>query len=621
MTFKHLSEYFQQLEQNSSRLKITAILADLFKDCRKDEIADICYLSLGRLLPQYRGLEFQMAQKMMERAIEKAFGVELVKVKRLMGKLGDLGQVGEELKVQSSPKEFLQNSTGQAPFKVQSLFGDLKDKRDKGEVGVLRVYERLLEIARESGKGSVDRKVDRMAALLQDLDSLSVRYVVRMPLGKMRMGFSEMTILDALSWMLNKDKSLRGELEDAYNVVADIGEIAEKVKKGEKEKMGEKGWLRSIKPKLGTPIVPALCQRLGTAEEIVEKLGEMAVEPKYDGTRLQIHYQRNKIDNGDKKDKVGVSIFTRNLENVTHMFPDITEAIIKEINADEVILDGEGIGIDPQTGKFLPFQETIKRKRKYDVTQKAKEIPLHYFVFDVLYKDGASLIKCPFEKRRKILEKLIKEKSKVIKLSPQIVTGDSEELREYHEEQIKNGLEGVVTKKWQSFYEPGRRGFHWVKLKQEETKKGGGLADTIECVVMGTYRGKGKRASFGVGAFLVGVKKGEKFLTISKIGTGLTDEQFRELKVQSSKFKVKEKPKEYQVDKNLDPDTWCEPKIVVEIQADNITESPIHTAGLALRFPRLVRFRDDKSASQITSVKEVQDLFKMQFGKYTPSPR
>jgi len=584
MTFKRLSEYFRELEENTSRLKITEILAGLFKEASEEEIDKICYLSLGRLLPQYEGLEFQIAEKTMIKAIAKAFGLETERVLRRYKEVGDLGEVGEE-------------------YKIQNLFGDLREKKDKGELRVLRVYERLMEIAKESGEGSVERKIDKMATLLQDIDSLSVRYVVRIPLGKLRMGFSEMTILDSLSWMVKGDKTLRTKFEGAFNVLANIGEIAKMVKRD--------GGVRQVEPKIGTPVVPALCQRLGSAEEILEKLGKMAVEPKYDGTRLQVHFR---IKNHEPRTEGGeVKIFTRNLENVTHMFPDIVEALEKEINVHEAIFDGEGVGIDPKTGRYLPFQETIKRKRKHGIGEKAKEIPFKYFVFDILFYNGESLIKEPFEKRRKILEKIIKKGGSTIVPSPQIVIESAEELRGYHNEQIGKGLEGVVAKKWQAPYEPGRRGFKWVKLKQEETKKGGGLADTIDCVIMGTYRGRGKRASFGVGAFLVGIKKGENFVTVSKIGTGLTDEQFRELKVQSSKFKVKKQPKEFMVDKNLTPDVWVEPKIVVEIQADNITESPIHTAGLALRFPRLIRFRDDKSAEQITTQKELEDLYRLQY--------
>src|SRR4030042_6880752 len=138
---------------------------------------------------------------------------------------------------------------------------------------------------------------------------------------------------------------------------------------------------------------------------------------------------------------------------------------------------------------------------------------------------------------------------------------------------------------------------------------------------MGYYRGKGKRNKFGIGAFLVGIPDGKgKILSVSKIGTGLTDKQWREMKRRCQVASVKpaspklqrgelqEEPKEYDINKNLFPDVWCRPKIVVEIEADTITKSPIHTAGLALRFPRLKRFRDDKKVEEATSSKELEIL-------------
>jgi len=407
-----------------------------------------------------------------------------------------------------------------------------------------------------------------------------------------------LTILDALSWLITGDKSKRQEIEAAFSVQADVGQIAKIIKK-----QGLKG-LKAVKIKFGVPIVPALCQRLPNTEEIIKKMGKVAVEPKYDGTRLQVHWSKNKT-----------YFFTRNLENVTQMFPDIVEALGKEIKAKEVIFDGEVIGFDPKNGKFLPFQETIKRKRKYDIGNKAKEIPLKYFAFDILFKDGQDLIKIPFGQRREILKKTIFSNSQEILLSPQIITESPQELRKYHDEQIKKGLEGVVVKKWQSPYDPGRRGYTWVKLKQEKGKKGGGLSDTLDCVVMGYYKGKGKRAKFGIGGFLVGIREKEsssRYLTISKIGTGLSDEQWREMRRRIDKVKIEEKPKEYFLDKNLFPDVWCAPKIVVEIEADNITKSPIHTAQYALRFPRLVRFRDDKSPDEATTLVEAKKLYRLQ---------
>ncbi len=588
MTFRRLAEYFQELEKTSSRLKITEILSRLFKESSGTEIDKITYLSLGVLLPPYEGLEFQMAEKMIIRALAEAFGVETAVVQKRYKEVGDLGTVGEELKEKGKGR------------KIQSqLFA--KEKHSRANLSVNEVYERLLTIAKETGAGSVEKKIEKMATLLEDLDALSVRFVTRVPLGRLRLGFSDLTILDALSWMEKGDKSLRPELEAAFNVRADIGEIAKRVRE-----TGVKG-VKEVKPAVGTPILPALAQRLGTVEEMLEKMGTVAIEPKYDGTRLQIHLKRAK--------ETEVRIFTRNLENVTLMFPDIAEAVKKEVRVREVIFDSEGVGIDPKTGCYLPFQETIKRKRKHGIEAAAKEIPLKCFVFDVLFKDGKSLLSSPLLERRKILEKILPSHPNVLMISPQVITNDPEKMRAFHEEQVKKGLEGAMVKKANAPYEAGRRGFAWVKFKQEETKKGGGLADTVDAVIMGVTRGRGKRAQFGVGSFLVGVRKGEKFVTVTNIGTGLTDEQFRELSERSEKLKVSEKPKNYEVHKNQEPDIWVKPKVVVEIQADNITKSPIHTAGLALRFPRLVKFRDDKSVEQATTVGEVEKLYWLQFGK------
>ncbi len=584
MTIKELAYCFVQLEKTTSRLKITEILANLLTRADKEEIDKICYLSLGRLAPAYVGLEFNLAEKLMIKVLALAFGKREEEIKALFKKTGDLGDTAEKL----------------------------KNKTQGVNLTVLEVYERLLEIAQETGEGSVERKINKMARLVEKISPSAAKFVVRIPLGRLRLGFSELTILDALSWMVVGDKSLREKIEEAYNVRADVGQIAKDIKYKianikYKNKKIIKG-LGEIKPSLGVPIMPALCQRLPTPEEMIKKMGKVAAEPKFDGTRLQVHFRRPGF----------VRIFTRNLENVTPMFPDIVAGLQKEVRAKEVVFDGEAIGVDPKTGKFLPFQETIKRKRKYAIEEKAKEIPLKYFAFDVLYKDGKSTLALPLKKRREILKETILLGGKTIFLTPQIVTQKAEELRKFHDEQIAAGLEGAVVKKWEAFYEPGRRGYTWVKFKAEKKgKRGGGLKDTLDCVVMGYYKGRGKRVSFGIGAFLVGIRASEKtnkFLTISKIGTGLSDEQWREIykKCQMVNVKSQIQPKEYQVEKNLVPDVWCLPKLVVEIEADNITVSPVHTAGLALRFPRLLRFREDKSAEQVTTLAEAKKLYRMQ---------
>ncbi len=588
MIFKQLSEYLAKLEKTASRLKMTNLLAQVFKDSSASEIDKVCYLCLGILAPKYEGLEFNLAEKMMIRVLAQASGVKEGKVRRVYKEVGDLGGTAGK------------------------LFGR---RRGKKELNVEQVYKKLVEIAKDSGEGSVERKVNKMAELLGEVDKLSVRFLARIPVGRLRLGFSEMTVLDALSWMKVGDKSLRGELERAFNVLADIGKVAQVFKsKG-------LGGVRKIKSEVGVPIRTAKAERLPKAQKILEKMeGGCAIEPKMDGFRVQVH-----IDKGRKLELLGetnlglfedkkkyfVRIFSRNLDNTTYMFPDIVEAAQK-LRVKSAILDGEAIAYNLKTGKFLPFQETVQRKRKHGVGKKAREIPLKVFVFDLLYLDGKTLISRPFEERRKMLEKVLREsrgEEKGILLTEQKKVTEPQEFDKFFGEMVSEGLEGLVAKKLDAVYQAGARNYNWVKYKRAMK---GELTDTVDCVVMGYYKGRGKRASFGIGAFLVGVVGKDEFLTTSKIGTGLTDAQWREMFKRCGKLRVGKKPKEYKVNKNLAPDVWCRPELVVEIEADEITRSPIHKAGLALRFPRLKRFRDDKKPSQATKVGELYKLYRMQ---------
>jgi DNA ligase-1 len=569
MLFKDLASYLEKLEKTSSRNEITVILAELFKKSDPSEIDKTVYLLSGRLAPNYKGINFAIAERMMFRVLARAYQKDQKEVEALFKKVGDIGEVAQEL---------------------------AEGRKGKGNLSVTEVYDEMMKAALAAGVASQDKKVEIMSQLLSRVDALSARFIARIPVGNLRLGFSDMTILDALSVMIKGDKSARKEIEAAFNVNVDIGMIAQKVK--------AKGLLalKNIDPVPGTPLRPSLCERLPSAEKILEKVGSpLAVEPKYDGFRSQVHIFK---ENGEKK----IMIFSRNLESTTAMFPDIVEAV-KKINIESAILDGEAIGFDPKTDKFLPFQETIQRKRKHGVEEAAKNLPLKLFVFDILSKNGKSLLALPFTERRKILVETIPAKLGKIEVTRQDVVSDPNIIRDLVKKYLSEGLEGAIVKKLDSEYKAGQRGYHWVKYKKTTEA---GVADTIDLVVMGVNKGQGKRAGFGVGAFLVGVRDGNRFKTVSKIGTGLTDEQWRELESRSRKLESKEKPKEYEVDKNLEPDLWCKPSLVVEILADEITKSPIHTAGLALRFPRLIKFRDDKNPDQATTLGELRKLFEMQ---------
>jgi len=583
MLFSELAFYFKKLEETASRNAMTEILAQLFHKSSVDEIGKICYLLQGRVVPLYDAIEFGISDKFMVRAVARAGGVAPHKVSKILKQTGDIG------------------------ITAQNCFHAPKHG-NRQAISVADVYNNLHAIATMSGEGSQEKKITALADLFTSADQLSARYIARVPLDKLRLGFSDMTILDALSWMLAGDKTLRAKLEDAYNVQPDIGEIAKIVKS-----KGIKG-LVNIKVRLGAPILASLCQRLPTADEMIVKMGRVAAEPKFDGVRVQIHFRRpfaraQGQHNSDSQTSE-IKTFSRNLENTTEMFPEL-EDIGSQVNASEAILDSEAVGIDPKTGKIVSFQETTTRKRKHNIEEARKNVPLKFFVFDILYKDGRVLLSVPLSERRAILEKSIRP-GNILIVSPQIVTDLPMKLRAYHDEQLKKGLEGAVVKKWESPYEPGRRGFSWVKFKEEEGKTGK-LTDTIDAVVMGYYRGEGKRAGFGIGAILVGVRKGDSFVTITKVGTGVSDELWKELRVQLNKLKINIKPKQYaNIDNIFMPDVWVNPYIVVEIAGDNLTKSPTHGAGVAIRFPRLVGIRPDKSPSDATSVAEVSRMYKNQ---------
>ncbi|HSX48872.1 MAG TPA: ATP-dependent DNA ligase [Candidatus Saccharimonadales bacterium] len=557
MKFNKLAQYFEELEKTSSRLKITDILSDLLKNSDKDEIDKVVYLSLGILAPSFKGIVFNLADQMMMRAISEAYDTNIEKVKSLYKEKGDLGLVSFSLA-----------------------------KKKETSSSVNEIFEKLMEAAKEGGEGSQERRVTKIAEILSSVDPLSAKFITRIPMGNLRLGFSDKTVIDALAIAKYGDKTKKGKIQKAYEVMPDIGAIAKEIPD-------------HPKPVLGIPVYPMLAQRLNSPEEMVKKMGEVGIEPKFDGLRVQIHFERG----GE------FYAFTRNLHNISQMFPELKK-LGEHISADDVILDSEGIGIDEKTKKILDFQSIMTRRRKHEIESFAKSIPANFYVFDILYKNGESLMDKSYLERRKILKETIKGGS-LLKVDEEIITKDSKEIANFYTQKIKEGMEGIMVKKADSGYIPGRTGWRWVKMKQLE-KAEGKLSDTVDCVVMGFTQGKGKRASFGLGQFLVGIKDGDEIKTVTKVGTGLTDVQFKELKIRLEKLKVKNMPKEYQVSKILTPDFWVKPSLVVEIAADDITKSPNHTASFALRFPRLVKFRDDKSVNEATTKKEIEKLYKLQ---------
>lgn len=471
------------------------------------------------------------------------------------------------------------------------------------------VFEQLRKIAQISGEGTVEKKQGLLVDLLTKMDGVSAKHLVRIPLGASRLGIGDPTILDGFAKAKLGDRKKRVELEEAYNKTSDLGLIG--------EVLWEKGLegVRKLEVAVGRPIRSQLTERLPDAKTILEKFGgEAHVQYKYDGFRVEIH------KNGDS-----VRLFSRNLEETTPMFPELIEGVKKQVKAKTAILDSEALAFNPASEEFLPFQETTKRRRKYNIADMAKTLPLKAFVFDVMYLDGKSLIDLPLRDRMKKLADVI-EGNEVLIPQPGEITDLESRINELFGDAITKGLEGLVVKRPDSKYEAGARNFNWVKLKRHSA---GELKDTIDCVILGYIFGRGKRVEFGAGSLLVGVydESQDEFVTVSKIGTGLTDEEWREIHKRADKIKVDHKPA--RVNSILVPSVWIAPEIVIEVLADEITKSPVHTAGastssasgekqpgLALRFPRLVKFREaDKTAEDATTVKELLEMYKQQFKK------
>ncbi len=578
MKFLDFANDLDKLEKTSSRLTLIDILSELFKKATSDEVREICYLVQGRVAPFYEATEIGMAENMVAVSIAKAFNSSKDEVISSYRSLGNMGLAAQKL-------------SSEAKLKEKGLF-------------VSEVFKELLLIANTGGEGSVEKKISILSKLLSELDPVSVKHVVNIPLGTLRLGIGDPTVMDSLSLAKTGTKKLRPVIEDAYNKTSDLGEIAKTF-----FEQGENG-LEKVHITVGKPVRPALAERVPNAAEAVKRLGEeFGAEPKFDGFRVAIH------KNGDD-----VLLFSRNLENTTNSFPDIVEYVKREVKAKSAILEGEAIAYNPVTSEFMPFQETSKRRRKHNISEVAEKLPLMVFAFDLLYLNGEDITYMTYQERRKHLSIILPSSNEAIKISEERLLHNEEEVMGFFNEAIERGLEGLMLKKLDSPYKAGGRGFHWIKFKRSQAGK---LNDTVDCVLLGIYTGRGKRTEFGVGGLLVGIynRKKDIFESISRIGTGLKDEDFRQLHEIGTKLRLEHKPP--RVSSVVYPSYWVSPKVVLEIIADEITRSPIHTAGAsedpeklgyALRFPRVVRFREnDKKPEDATDLEEIKRLYSLQY--------
>ncbi len=584
MKFNRLVEVFEQIEGTTKRLEMTSLLVDLIKQTPKEEVGRVAYLLQGKLYPDYEGVELGLADKLLIKAVSAVSGKSENAIEDDYKKTGDVGLTVEKILQRKS----------QAVLVKRTLTVNV-------------VYEVFDKIAHEAGSGSVENKIRLLTSLLNDASPKEAKYIARMAMGKLRLGVADMTVLDALAVAYGGDKSAREPLERAYNLSSDLGHVATVV-----ATEGLEG-VRKFKITVGRPIRSMLCERLPTAREILEKLGGVgAAEYKYDGLRIQAHIRGKEVH-----------LFSRRLENITEQFPDVARLLQKSLTANESIVEGECVAVDTHTGDMLPFQVISQRRgRKYEVDKMSEEVPVTVFLFDVLFLNGKDMTMIPYLERRKELVKVV-EKSEHVAVAEQFIAREPEKLEELMDQAVAAGCEGLVVKSTSdvSIYQAGARGWLWIKYKRSYKAE---VQDTFDLVPVGGLAGRGRRGG-SYGALLMAVYNSEEdmFETLCKLGSGFTDEDLANLPKMLEKYVVKHRHP--RVNSLMEADTWFSPALVLEVAADEITLSPLHTcgkgkvrpgSGLALRFPRFTgNWRKDKAPEDATTAQETLEMYKKQLKK------
>lgn len=544
MEYKKLVELYSRIEGTSSRLEKTAILADFFSSAPKEILEFLPLLITGEIFAA-GSAELGVGPGLLYNAVSFVAGVKKSEIENHIREEGDIGL---------AVKAIFEKKKVQKTFFTQPLTLE-------------KVYSNFKKTAEASGGGAQEKKTKLLVELLTLADSEEALYLARSVLGELRIGAAEGVIIDAISKAFSIDSKL---VERAFMLANNLGKVA-KIAKEEGE-----GGLKKISIEVGIPLRPMLAQTAPSLEEAISEFGACAIETKYDGARVQIHKKGERV-----------RLYSRRLEDVTSALPDVAENVKKAVGANEVILDGETVAIDRETGKPKAFQDILRRfRRKYDIEKMIKEIPFETYIFDILYADGKLMIDEPFKERRALLKKIIKN-TKSFMAAEQVITSELKDAEKFYNESLKRGHEGVMVKNLSAAYQLGSRVGHMYKVKP--------VAETLDLAIIGAIWGSGKRTGW-LGSYYLGAKDElGNFKEVGRVATGLSDEQLEE-------YTALLKPLiEYQ----RGTEVKIKPSIVVEVGYQEIQSSPKYASGFALRFPRILRIREDKSVEEVDTLEKI----------------
>jgi len=565
MEFGEFADTAAEIEALSADTEIAEAVTRLFEQAN-DDLSVLARFVQGRVVPAWSSRTLDIGPNYCYEAIARAAGTN-VSADDVEARLADVGDIGEV----AAGYDF-GGQQGLGAFGGGSGAG--------GDLTVAEVAAELDALAAAEGSGSQDKKIDILFGLFNRGSSEEARYLARLVLSEMRIGVGEGTVRDATAQAFGVSVE---SVERALQVSNDYGEVARVARED-----GESG-LDSMDLELGRPVQAMLAQA-GTVADALDDWDEAAVEWKYDGARVQIHHDPEGLDwAGGTEDASAESretaVFSRNMEDVTDALPEVVEHVDEHLDA-PAILDGEVVAIED--GTPLPFQEVLRRfRRKHDVERAREEVELDLAAFDCLHADGEDLLRTPLTERHDRLESVLESGVSELRVSD-----DPEEIASVEAEALEAGHEGIMLKNPDSTYSPGRRGKNWLKRKPD--------VETLDLVVTGAEWGEGRRASF-LGTFLLSARadeSGDEFETLGKVATGITDEELADLTELLEPHIREQDGQEVEI----------APEVVFEVGYEEIQASPTYSSGYALRFPRFLGVREDKTPESADSLERVERL-------------
>ncbi len=559
-TFKSLSELLEKVETTKKRLEIIEQTANYLKTLNSEEIEPATNMMVGRAFPKYSQKTLDVSWSTLIRIFERIGAFDWEIFRRAMAATGDIGSATKTVLEQTKAKKQTQ----------------LNPKL----LTITEVRTTMDAISQVRGSGSRTKKERLLTTLIGQAEPLEAKYLIKIFTGEMRTGLHEGLMEQAIAKAF--DVPL-GRVQHSAMVLGDIGEVAAVLKTQGSEGLERSGF------SVFRPVKLMLAQTAQSVQEaLAEHGGKTAFEYKYDGARVQIHMQGDRIE-----------IFSRRLSDVTVSLPEVVEAVKQNIPAQSTIVEGEVIALD-SVGYPIAFQHLMRRFRRIrEVISMAEKMPITLYLFDILYLNGESQITKSYIERRQILAHTAGK----IALSNQIVTDQSSQAEAFFKDALAAGYEGLMAKKLDSPYTPGRRGKRWLKIKA--------TLDSLDLVITAAEYGYGRRKGWLSDYYLAArdPKTGE-FLNIGKTFKGLTDAEIIELTKRLKESALSEDGHRVNVI----------PKIVVEVAYNEIQESSRYKSQMALRFARITRIRDDKTPEDASTIGQVREIYDRQFrnkGKYS----